>query len=535
MITVSNAWREINKELLLPETFVEISCSITEQGVQESAVAEATSEAVFSDISSITGTSAEQTTKKYATLEPNLWVLDGSRSILPDNGPYLNVGYVSDTIYGGSVTLNLPEVHTRGIPGMTIIWSSEYNEYATDFTITAKNGDVVVAETTVHNNTSNKSIVYFEISNYDSVTVTINEWCLPNHRSRIDTIHLGLDMTFTKNDILNYTHEQSGCLVSGELPKNSIDFSLDNTDNRWNPSNPTGLEQYLSERQRLTVRYGLDVNGTTEWIKAGTFYLSEWRAPSNGLEASFVARDMLEFMINAPYTGIRSGTLYEIATAAVEQADLPTGSIVNIDPVLKKYTGVLGDQEYTIAEILQMCANAACCVFYQDRNGVLQIKPFDLILSEYSIDSEFSYSWPESELAKKLKNVSVSWGENNEYVLPVGDTGETQTVSNPLVSNEAHALSLAQWIAFVLENRETISGEYRADPRLDLFDYISVGGKFGDALPVVISNIKYSYSGAFRGSYSGRVIKMQTLADRNGNIITDINGNEISVFARKEW
>lgn len=535
MIIASNAWKEKNELPLLPETFVEISCLITEQGVQESASTTATNEAVFSDISSITGMSAEQTTKKYATLEPNLWALDGTRNILANNEPYSNVGYVSDTANNGSITLTLPRVHTTLIPGITITWSSEYNEYAKSFTVTAKNGDTVVAETTVNDNTSNKSIVYVEIENYDSVTVTVNEWSLPNHRSRIDSIRLGLDMTFTKNEILSYTHEQSGCMVSGELPKNSIEFSLDNTDNRWNPNNPSGLERYLSERQRVTVRYGLDIDGMTEWIKAGTFYLSEWRAPSNGLEASFVARDLLEFMINVTYTGVRSGTLYEIVTAAVEQADLPVGSIVNISPVLEEYTGDLGENECTIAEVLQMCANAACCVMFQDRNGVLQIIPFDLFYSEYTIGSDLLFSWPETELAKNLKSVSVSWGDGNERVWEVSDTGETQTVANPLIKSESHALTVAQWIAFILENRETISGDFRADPRLDLFDYIGIDGKFGNVLPVVISNIKYSYSGAFRGSYTGKVIKLRTLTDINGNIITDINGDEISVFTRKEW
>lgn len=80
--------------------------------------------------------------------------------------------------------------------------------------------------------------------------------------------------------IISYSHEQSGDLLTGAIPKHSIEFTVNNIDGRWNPSNPTGLEKYLSERQKLIVRYGMDVDGTIEWIKAGTFYLSEWSAPS---------------------------------------------------------------------------------------------------------------------------------------------------------------------------------------------------------------------------------------------------------------
>ena len=506
MISVSSAWKEAQKQLLAPESFVEISCSLTEIGVQEEATATGIDEAIFSDISAVPGTSGEQTIKKYATLETNLWVLDGTRNTIPTTEPYANVGYVCDIANAGSVTLTLPEVHTVGIPGITITWSSEYGEYATKFTVVAKNGETVIAETTVLDNTKNISLVYLDIANYDSVTVTVLEWSVPDHRSRIDLVRLGLDLTFSKSEIINYAHEQHGCILSGELPKNSIEFSVDNTSNRWNPNNPTGLERYLSERQRLTARYGLDINGTTEWIKAGTFYLSEWRAPSNGLEASFVARDILEYMINVPYTGIREGTLNDIANAAIEQADLPIGTVVRLnlgEPgnyTIKPFT-----ENYSIAEVLQLCANAAGCAMYQDRNGKLRIEYRGTILSDYAIPSELSYSWPEIELTKNLKEVAVSYGEEGKYVLSVNDFGETQTVDNPLINSEEHAAYLANLVMAQLKPRKSITGEYRADPRLDLFDCISVDTKFGTISPVIVSNIKYSFSGAFRCNYTAKV------------------------------
>lgn len=509
MISVSDAWKDIQHRFLLPETFVEVSCTITEIGAQDEAVASGTIEEVFSDVGSIPGTSGEQTIKHYATLEPNLWALDGTRNILPDSGPYTNTGYVSNIAQTGSVKLTLPEVRTAPIPGVSITWSSEYGEYPHVFTVTAKNGDTVVAETTVIDNASNKSLIYMEIANYDSIEVTIHNWSMPDHRSRVDSLKLGLDLTFTKNDILSFTHEQHSSIVTGELPKNSIEFSINNTDNRWNPSNPSGLERYLSERQKLTVRYGLDIGGTTEWIKGGTFYLSEWRAPSNGLEASFAARDMLEYMLNETYTGVKSGTLLEIANAAVAQADLPAGDVVSISETLENYSATL-TKDYTIAEILQMCANAACCVMYQDRMGVLRIEPYTAVLSGEIIPASLSYSYPEIELSKNLKSVSVAWGDsdesNNTYLLPVAASGETQTVTNPLVASEAHAIAVAEWIKRNLESRKSINGEYRCDPRLDVFDCVTVESKFGPVSPVVITNIKYNYSGAFRGSYTGRIM-----------------------------
>jgi hypothetical protein len=259
----------------------------------------------------------------------------------------------------------------------------------------------------------------------------------------------------------------------------------------------------------------MDVDGTVEWIDAGRFYLSEWRAPSNGLEAFFVARDALEYMLNEPYTGITSGTLYELASAALAIPDLPETFVANIDESLKDFTGTL-ESDLSVAEVLQMCANAAKCVMWQDRSGALNILPMNHEHSEYLITANMSYTHPEVELSKPLRAVSVNYGEDQKYVLPVGVSGETQTVENPLVENEEQAERLAKWVRDTFELRKTVTGEYRADPRLDLFDIVTVESKYGDIDPVAITSIRYSYTGAFHATYKGRVIytwKVFTLGD----------------------
>ena len=504
MIAVSDAWKAMHQRFLLPETFVEISCAITEVGVQEEATANGEIQEIISDISGITGTSGEETVKRYATLEPNLWLLDGSRNVLPTEGPYANAGYVSNMASTGSVTLRLSKVHTASIPGVTITWSEEYGEYATVFTVTAKNGNTVVAETTVTDNKSNHSLVYLDISNYDSLTVTVHAWNIPDHRTRIDLVRLGLDITFTKRDILHYTHEQTGCLVSGELPKNSIEFSLDNSDNRWNPHNPTGLEQYLSERQRLTVRYGMDIDGTTEWIPAGVFYLSEWRTPANGLEASFVARDPFEFWLGQD----NPSAIFDQLSGLVETAtrlSIPTGCEIIMDASMDNYSAsYVGDG--TQAEIVQKAANAGGCIIRCARDGNIYIEPLNTTQSDFIITAAMSYGYPEMTLSKRLAAVSVDYGKDLPYVLTVGTAGETQTVDNSFVRSEAQAAMVAQRVKNALVSRQSITGEFRADPRLDVFDIVSVESKYGVLSPVVLTGIKYDYSGVFKATYKGQVL-----------------------------
>ena len=503
MIAVSNAWKDIQQRFLLPETHIEIDCTVTEAGVQENATISGTDEAAISN----TFSALYDTTKsvKYATNELNLWALDGTFTVAPDAPPYADFGYISDIDSTGSVTVTLPEIHASATSGLTINWGGRLDEYPTVFTITAKNGNAVVYESTVTDNTAQVSAIFAQLQNYDSIVITVHAWSLPYRRVRIEKVTIGHILTFYKKDIFSYTHEQTGHLNSGELPKNSITFTLDNTDGRWNPNNPTGMEQYLSERQKIKVRYGLDIDGTVEWIPAGTFYLSEWRVPNNGLEASFVARDIFEYLLNESYTGGRSGVLYNLIIDAFDSAGVPDDFEYVLDSSLRVRYATVPDGEHTCAEIVQMCANAGGCVIYQDRDGVLHVEPLSKVHSGAIIPLTLSYSHPEIELSKPLKNVSVSDGDNN-YSLSVSSVGETQTVSNPLISTEAQAQMIAEWVRDTLATRKTVSGEYRADPRLDVFDIVAVASKYGDLQNVALTSIKYTFNGSFRGEYKGRLL-----------------------------
>lgn len=318
---------------------------------------------------------------------------------------------------------------------------------------------------------------------------------------------LGETLVWTKNDLIRYTHQQTGDLVSGELPKNHIEFSLDNSSGIWNPSSPISMEQYLAERLKIVVRYGFDINGKTEWIPGGVFYLSEWRTSYNGFDASFVARDLLEYMLNKTYTGEVTGTLYELAERAIAEADIPADAVVSLSDELKKYT--VGAIEYdgkdSVAEILQKCANAAGCVMYQDRDGVFTIGKAGYEDTGYVIPMNLSYSYPEVELSRPMKDVQITYQGNAEYLYHNSDTGETQTLTNEFIRTEEQAEVIAEWVCRSLRVRRQITGEFRGDPRLDLFDSVRVESKYGTITGVVLTDIKYSFTGAFHVSYSGYI------------------------------
>lgn len=519
MIAVSNGWVAAHQGTLLPENFIEITYSVTDPDLQEAANVTANSKESFSDLSKLViGTNKQS--EKYGTLEHGAWGLDGSFSYLTDS--VVDPGFVSSVVSGNdgsfaatipTLSISFPTVRTEAVPGLTITWGEAYDEWAVDFRVTAYNGSSQIARMTVTGNTDVTSVVWMALEGYTRITIEILKWSHPGCRARCLGVFLGVATVYTKTDLMGYEHSQSADLLSAVLPKNEITFHLRNEDNRWNPDNPAGVERYLLERQEIRVRYGMTVDGETEWIDGGTFWLSEWSTPANGLEATFTARDAIEFM-GEVYSGLRAGTLYAIAVAAFEQADLPLQDngedrYLVSDTLRMISTDFSADaSEFTVAEILQMVAHAGNCVFYQDRRGVVHIEPWNTAYSGYMIDQNISYSHPEYSFNKPLKSISVSYGDGLKDIVVVANRGEVQTIENPLLNTLSDARRVGERARGILENRKTISGEFRADTRLDALDPIIVTSKYASNI-IAVTDISYSMvGGAFRGSYTGRVVSL---------------------------
>lgn len=515
MQVVSQAWKDNQNEYLVSESFVELTYEIGDPDSLVDASGTDNGATYFSNTPIIVN-EVDETMTKYATFEQDMWKLDGGLQLLPESAPYEGTGYVSEGICENDnlfstnpiVTVSFSKVHSKTIPGITIRWASAYGEYAESFKVTVYNGMTEVSSITVAGNTETLSEVLQDIVGYDKITVEIIKWSKPKHRARIEEIFIGIKRVYDKSYLINYEHSMSADLLSAELPKAEIKFELTNLDGEYNPFNPESKAKYLIERQRFTAKYGYKINNAIEWIKGGSFYLSEWVTPQNGITAEFTARDLFEYMQSRYVGTISNITLYDLAISALTQADLPLnrdGSVKwEIDTSLQSIivNGADIDDKTTIAEILQMIANAGRCVLYQDRNDRVRIEPLATTPTDYIISQHNSYENSEMELSKKLKAVDVNKG----LAVITNDTeGEIQTVDNDLITT-AQATTVGTWIKDVLKNRMIMSGEFRADPRLDALDIITVKNKYADT-KVAVTEIIYSYNGTFKGEYEGRVIE----------------------------
>ena len=573
MQIVSENWKNAHRQTLLNESFVEVSLGIGDPD----AIAAARSRdngAIYISESPQLSTEEDKNIIPYCTLEQNLWVLDGSREAIPESN-YGDCGYIGDAISDDNcvfsdvmpiITVDFKEVFIKLIPGVTITWSTTFGEFADTFTVLAYKGDEVVSQKEVIGNRSVTTRVWFDIIDYDRIEIWVKKWCLPHHRARIEEFFVGINMVYSKKELFDYSHTQSVDPISTSLPKAEVRFAIDNVNGEYNPYNEDGISKYLMERQEIGIKYGLKTNeDTIEWINGGTFYLSEWYAKQNGMTADFTARDLLEFMsanysdtsyynvindtslvtddkgnkVNAKGDTIidKNGnivyqrSLFDLAILVLNAANLPLNGNGTpkwtIDESLKTRYTTAPLPEDTLANCLQLIANAGGCTIYQDRTGTLCIESinFDDIDTDYEIDSFNSYTKPEITLSKPIKQVIVKAYNYNrvengidsttvEVVDNVGIVGETITVDNPLITclidesgtvNTSRAYAICSWLTSYLQRRMTLDFSWRADVRLDALDMIRNQNNYRTN-NVLMTDVEFEYNGAFRGTGKGKVI-----------------------------
>lgn len=429
MQSVSQKWKENQEGTLVSESFVELSVNVGDPEAIDDGTISDNGSTYYSDTNGLLS-EASAITPPYATFEQNLFVLNGDLEFISSD--YTKGGYISEVLSNKDGNFTTPPtlvidftgVHDVVLPGVTVIWGESYGDYPTAFTITAYNHDTIVAQKEVVDNSTVETVVFVDIVNYNRITIEINKWCLPYRRARVEDVTIGVKKVYRKNDIFSLKMSQEIDPISATLPKNTLSFSVDNMKGEYNPDKNEGLSKYLAERQPINLRYGYKIDGDVEWIDGGTYYMTGWSAKSNSRNAEFESSDIfghLTMLYDKSQYSADGKTLYDIATEILTFANLQlqedgTVSWV-LDESLKDVTVSTVLPIDTVANCLQLVANAGCCVLYQDRKGVIHIEKRSETVSDYTVNLDNSYSKPETVLDPAVKQVTV-----NVYSYTQGET-----------------------------------------------------------------------------------------------------------------
>lgn len=414
MISVSQQYKD---SVYSPSraTDAKIIFQIVDVTAQSDATPTVTGEASISKkIQTVNGST--ELSAKYATFEQNYWKLDGS-FVLPPKATETGyeVGWWSSDLCGADGTFTIAQIITMQFTinhssiGLSIMFDTLANEYASEFTITVyDSGNAVIYTQSIIGNVLSKYILQQSLSNYRKIVITITKWVNGYRRARVSEISFGIVEEHTGTEIVSETVFEDMDTLSNQVSSNELKFSLDNQDKRFNLINPSGVYPYLQRKQKLLPYIGVEKSNTAvEYIPMGVFYLNEWQSDEGTLTASFTARDMLDILSQTIYRKgkYQTRSLYNLAIDVLTDAGV-TDYTVDVALQAINCTGYI--PLVTYRDALQMIALAGMAVVYCDRYGNVTIKQLSNMASAETISFDNVYSSPLIKLDTLINTVDIN-------------------------------------------------------------------------------------------------------------------------------
>lgn len=225
---------------------------------------------------------------KYATLEDNYTLLDGSFIVWNDN-IIDEDGYVSNEIFENIndntiiITNSSTSKSSKGIN----IYFKENLPFDFNVTITDANNNVITDE--IRNNQSYTYQWVFPNEIYIS-TIELNILSIefPKNRIRIAFIDLNLGDLYYGDELISFDVTEELDLLGESLPINTCDVNINNYPdshggNKFDPINPMGITPLLTSEVRIEPFIGvLTEEDGIVYARMGTFYLDDWSSDSDG-------------------------------------------------------------------------------------------------------------------------------------------------------------------------------------------------------------------------------------------------------------
>jgi hypothetical protein len=481
----------------------DVDCNITFDLLDENAkdnAAPSVSEADISQLAQLTdGITA---TKKYATLEPNSWALDGSFDILPDDISEAQTGWWSgmsgaDSMFEAAPALSF---YFGGLAISTIGFTLYFDGSAgvpTQIRITTYGADQA---TIIKQDTFSNSRAFFVadmlVQNYYKVTFEFLATSKPHRRVRVSECLFGIVQNFDRDSLETVSILYAADLISESLPSRQLIFKFDNSDHKYNLINPSGLYAYLQEGQ--DIHTSIKING--ESVYMGAFEFMSASADDDGIIGQITGSDfILPALDGAVIAGSNTTkTLSEAVSDILAGLDVavslayPSASVVTAYP-----------EGTTRREALRLLSQASCCSAWVDRDGVLQIHPLEVgePMDELTADrmpsmGGISVSEPVDCVTLTVRNEYHTDIEGEfitvENIYTAGSGRRTMNVDNPCVL-PASGQAVADWLLAQFNRRVKYDKLNRGNPAIEIDDTLKVYDAYGEDRNAVVTGLVVTF------------------------------------------
>lgn len=408
MKAVSQNYTEVMNQVVRPTSKFQASIEMIDRSVEGDATVTTSETTSFSS-----GVLDKVHECDYAIFDQDFIKVGSDLRILPASSTqYLKNGYVSSVICDeNGVFQEIPIIEVQfGSVRSFIAMTYEFGmEYPTQIRVTYYlEGKSRGQFTTTPNSTSYTDATH-HIGDCDKITFEFLSMSKPFYRLRVGRIIFGYEKTFETSDIISTDHTMSIDPLSSSLPYEKIAIKVSNHNRDYNPDNPHGIWEFFTNGMPISIRYGVNSSGVTEWVEAGRLFLSD--APTvDGATATFNAVDILSTLTDDYYKGVwrpNGVSLYDLATEVLLDAGITE---YLLDESLKQIATVAPLPIIPHRECLQLIANAGECVLYTNPKGkiVIEKQILNEVPCDYYLDFSKMFDKPVVKKTEELKSVDVS-------------------------------------------------------------------------------------------------------------------------------
>lgn len=427
MYQTSEAYKAQIREHFRNPCYIRVKFGIQDPEANRDAVFSSNGQLPYTSVPDYNGES--DTKRRYGTLEPGYWLLDGSMDTAPDKVPYTLQGYVGSAVSdeGCSYTID-PQVTIDfatgyyGFRGLSLFFDEARAEYPVRIRVVGSRDGTSVFDKTfdidnVNFNYPNNVPLGDEYLN--RIEIYFLDSGIPYRRARLGAIIFGVVKSLDFRDIVEAKWNRKNDLMNSSIAKNEFSFTFLDVDGEYNPDNPEGVWGFLEDGQEVRFDYGYELDdGTIEWVQGGVNYTDGEPSVTNsaGLsKASFTAVSRLQTLTEEYREGVyntQGTTLYDLAERILTWAGLVDDNGIKeytITDKLKRYTTTAPLPVQEARALLQLIANAGMCIVDVDRNGQIYFADASAEMTDFVYDKAVVLEAPPT--TKKyplLKNVLVA-------------------------------------------------------------------------------------------------------------------------------
>ena len=429
---------------------------------------------------------------RYATLEKNRWLLDGSFAIFPDDYQIAGeIGTASEALSGADGTFSAPAwtqlsfANVSVLQACSIFFSSDpLDGVPEDFTV-----DILVdgvsyhTETYTGNTQSAVKISGFTVYTPDAIKITVTKWSLPYRRMRTVEIIPGYYEQWSENMLASFSVQQQGDVSCLTLPYGMLKMAMNNKNRMFEPRSKSGLFQSIEERQGVETYIGVRLaDGTVEYKRVGVFYQYSdgWKTGDNGLTMQWDLVDIIGLLADRAYLAptVLPITLSGWIASLVSQLGTNFADRYTVDAdyadlavTASSRAAVSGKK---CGDILRWACMATGTWPRADaETGKLAVEPLWNQGSKITLENLVNY--PTMKANQSLASLIFHLSDGTEYVVSGNSTSseKTVTIKNPFLHTQAQALTAARLILSCYGgNQLELTG--RGDPASEIGDVDTV-------------------------------------------------------------